>query len=137
MHRYFLGALIMFFIMFLSFAAFAGEFTVIRSYDVHRNVEHKVQTGIKEVCKEYNETSNEDLIKRGIIGGIIGNQIGDMKGNAMLGAVLGVMSAQPNQRLKSACYEEITYRTEIGNEYSHTIVVLSDGVREWEQRIVK
>ena len=124
MHRYFLGALIMFFIMFLSFAAFAGEFTVIRSYDVHRNVEHKVQTGIKEVCKEYNETSNEDLIKRGIIGGIIGNQI-------------GVMSAQPNQRLKSACYEEITYRAEIVKEYSHTIVVLSDGVREWEQRIVK
>ena len=137
MHRYFLGALIMFFVMFLAFAAFASEFTVVRSYDIHRNVEQKVQTGVKEVCKEYTENDHGELIKRGIIGGIIGNQIGDMKGNAMLGAVLGVMSAQPNQRLKSACYEEITYRTEIVKEYSHTIVILSDGVREWEQRIVK
>lgn len=137
MHRYFLGALIMFFIMFLSFAAFAGEYTVVRSYDVHRNVEQKIQTGSREVCKDYEETSNEDLIKRGIAGAIIGNQIGDMKGNGMLGAVLGVLSAQPNQRLKSACYEEITYRTEIVKQYSHTIVILTDGVREWEHRIVK
>ena len=137
MYRYFLGALIMFFVMFLSFAAFASEYTVVRSYDVHRNMEQKIQTGVKEVCRDYEETTHEDLIKRGIIGGIIGNQIGDMKGNAMLGAVLGVMTAQPNQRLKSACYEEITYRTEIVKVYSHTVVIFSDGNREWEHRIVK
>lgn len=137
MHRYFLGAFLMLIVIFWSVMAFAGEFTVVRSYDVHRNVEQKIQTGVKEICKDYEETSNEDLIKRGIAGAIIGNQIGDMKGNGMLGAVLGVLSAQPNQRLKSACYEEITYRTEIVKEYSHTVVILTDGVREWEHRIVK
>ena len=114
---------------------YANDFTVIRSYDVFANVEQKIPVGTREVCKDYSDTDDEDLIKRGIVGAIIGNQIGNFDGNALLGAVVGVMTA--DKKLKSACYEETIYEKRIVSQYQHTVIILSDGVKEFEQRIIK
>jgi hypothetical protein len=112
--------------------AFGSELKIIRQYDVTTNVEVKIPTGTVETCHQYDHTDNQ-RIKNGIIGGIIGNGIDGV--GAAVGALVGVLLT--DNKMTSACFEEKSYRTEVKPMYQYTVLILSDGVREYEQRIIR